>query len=87
MEALVSLLILGILLTTIVSIIRFSMIMTGNSINDAAAAQDLVNELMIEEYPSSNTGLLTLSIPGIMITAEHNVLYYSEDGITAFRPN
>jgi len=86
MEALVSMLILGILLTTIVSVIRFSMALTGNAVNDAAASQEIINDLIHENYPSGNTVELSFQSTTFDIDVRHNVVLYSTDDVTAFSP-
>jgi len=92
MEALVSLLILGILMTTITSVIRFSMVMTGTSIRNAVESQDVINDLMLErlaEYDTS-TGMIiftTVDNDSFDIDASHSVTLYSEDNIIAFYPD
>lgn len=88
MEAVVSMLILGILLTTVVSIIRFSLVMTGNSVSDATAKQDAVNTLITTDFAGTTKTLSFKSTtPGIMIDTSHSVTYLTEDGITVFRPD
>ena len=88
MEAVVSLLILGILLTTIVSIIRFSMVLTGSSVSNATSAQELINDLTFEDFTGTPSAAATLhfSSTNIDIQAEHSVEYNTEDGIIAFVP-
>ena len=91
MEAIVSLLILGILMTTIVSIIRFSLVMTGISLNEAAVAQTGFNDLIHEDYPSAPAVPLTFTLdfdnPFINIEASHNVILYNEENTLAFMPD
>ena len=60
MEAIVSLLILGILMTTLITIVRFSMTMTGNAINEAEDAQNAFNNLILENYTGAG-GTLTFT--------------------------
>ena len=67
MEAVVSLLILGILMTTLMTIIRFSMSMTANAINEAEEAQNAFNELIFEEYSEAG-GTLTFSTSAVSVT-------------------
>ena len=89
MEAIVSLLILSILLSTIVAIIRFSTVITATSLSNATEAQNTVNSLALEQYASEETPLLTFSFvstTGESVTATHNIYLSSEDTIIAFRP-
>jgi len=89
-EALVSLLILGMLMATIVSVIRFSMVMTGNTLADATAAQNEINNLKFDDYASNSgtfsSGALTLSNSAWNINAAHSIELYSDNGIIAFYP-
>jgi len=90
MEALVSMLILGILLTTVVSTIRFSLGVTGDSLRDADASQLISNDLstgnltggtqITVEFKYNNPTL------NMAINTTHDALYKEEDGIVAFRP-
>ena len=93
MEAVVSLLILGILMTTIVSIIRFSTVITGNSLSNADNAQELSNRLITEDYPADSISELNFSFtknepgtPEIFIETKHDVAFYQEEGLIAFHP-
>jgi len=86
MEALVSVLILGILLATVVSIIRFSMALTGHTLRDATVSQTEMNDLILDKYPQSKTGTLKFTSTDAEINAEHDIVYYSENGIAAFYP-
>jgi len=60
MEAIVSLAILGILMTTLVSIVRFSMVMTSSAMSRATEAQDGYNLLILENYAGTG-GTITFS--------------------------
>jgi len=81
MEALVSMMILGILMTTVVSIIRFSMVMTGRSLTDATGTQEAFNELILTTTGVSDELVFTITeiIPPsgatgtFSGTAKHNV--------------
>lgn len=88
MEAVASMLILSILLTTIVSIIRFSLAMTGESLADAEKSQDEFNELVLNKSDSSSEANLTFS-SDYPINATHSIdLHTDKDGnIIAFFPN
>jgi len=85
MEAIVSLLILSILLTTIVTIIRFSTSMTAKSIASADAAQDRFNTLILEDY-IGGVETITFTSDDADIEASHEVDLYNADGIVAFTP-
>jgi len=85
MEAIVSLLILGILMTTIVAIIRFSMVLTGNALSNASGAQDRYNALIHENYSGATVELTITSNLPYGIIASHNVIQ-SPDESTAFFP-
>jgi len=85
-EALVSVLILGMLLGTIVSIIRFSLALTGTTLRDATAAQTEINDLILDRYPAAAVGTLKFTSSNAPIDAEHGIVFYSDDGITAFYP-
>ena len=61
MESIVALMILGILMTTIVSIIRFSMVMTSSALSSSDEAQRDFNNLIHETYSTSTTGALTFT--------------------------
>jgi len=87
MEALVSVLILGILLGTIVSIIRFSLALTGSTLRDATEAQTEINDLILDQYPEATKGKLTFTSADADIDAEHEIVFYSDDGIAAFYPD
>jgi len=86
MEALVSVLILGMLLGTIVSIIRFSLAMTGTTLREATVAQTEINDLILDKYPSPSSGTLKFTSTNAAIEAEHGIVFYSENGVTAFYP-
>jgi len=90
MEAIVSLLILGMLMTTIVSIIRFSMAMTGDSIRDATATQIEMNNLKFDDFidtsGESSQGSLILRNVDLGIDAGHSVVLYTDNGVIAFYP-
>jgi len=89
MEAIVSLLILGILLTTVVTIIRFSTSLTSTSITAANEAQDRFNSLILEsfdEYSSSYEAIVTFASDSIDIEVSQDIIIYGEDGIVAFAP-
>lgn len=92
MEALVALLILGMLMTTIVSIIRFSSAMTVTFITGAADEQSIVNDLMLEDFAGRDTApmnfrLRSAATAPVVINASHQVLFTSEDNLTAFFPD
>jgi len=86
MEALVSVLILGMLLGTIVSIIRFSLALTGNTLRDATVAQTQINDLILDRYPSPGAGTLKFTSTDAEINAGHSIVFYSDSGVTAFYP-
>ena len=93
MEALVSMMILGILMTTVVSIIRFSMVMTGRSLANANGTQAAFNVLINTDFPGTPETLeFSLeSSPGtglFSVVANHGVIASSggEINATAFRP-
>ena len=85
MEAIVSLLIIGILMTTVISVIRFSMTMTGNSITRAEASQNDFNDIIFENY---NDNPSTILISADNIVATHNIFVSIDNNgeIIAFRP-
>ena len=64
MEAIVSLLILGIFMTTVVSIVRYSLVMTGMALSEATAAQTGFNQLIHEDFgsPPPTSVILTFSL-------------------------
>ena len=86
MEAVVSLLILGILLTTIVAIIQFSMVMTGNTLGTAEADQNSFNLLVQDGYDSSQAALVFTTNSDYDLNSGHSVFVHNEDGTVAFRP-
>jgi len=89
MESVISLLILGILLTTIVTVIRFSTSLTSASIIAANEAQNRFNTLILEnydEYPSSLIATVTFTADDVDIEASFDVVVYDEDGTIAFVP-
>jgi len=67
MEALVSLLILGLLITSLLSIIRFSLVVTGDSLRNAAETQRIFNELIhgvnTAYLPASTQVTFTITAP------------------------
>ena len=90
MEAVVSLLVLGILMTTIIGIIRFSMVITGSTLADATTSQNDFNRLMQEEYDAPVSGSLVFrpdgTIPGFF-EARHDIEVTNQvPGAFAFRP-
>ena len=87
MESLVSVLILGMLLGTIVSMIRFSLGLTGVTLRDATVAQTQINDLVLDRYPAPAAGTLTFSSTSAGIDAKHEIVFYSDSGITAFYPD
>ena len=88
MEAIVSLLILSILMTTIVSVIRFSMVMTGISIREATLTQNDMNNLRLEDLGASLSPVrLTFTSEDYsQIEAFHNIEFHAENNIVAFYP-
>ena len=95
MEAIVSLLILSILMTTLVSILRFSMAMTTSAISDASEAQIEFNALKINPAGTPVPPLIfTADLnhpdvlePPIKINAEHLVsLNIDVPNTVAFNP-
>jgi len=90
MEAIISLLLLAILLTTIVSIIRFSTSMTAASIINAETVQDRFNALILEDFDGYTTGETTVTFSSTDIpdvTATHSIVLYEEDGVIVFTPD
>ena len=86
METLVSMLILGILLTTVVSTIRFSLGVTGDSLRNAEESQTHMNNLVTGNFTTA-PHVLTFSSANITITGtKHNVKYIAEDGLVVFLP-
>jgi len=91
-EAIVSFVILGMLLTTVFGIIRFSLVMSGDSISDANADQAHVNELVLED-DSRWSAAVTAEIvfrsvdPALDIEAVHDIQLYDQDGMLAFIPD
>jgi Tfp pilus assembly protein PilV len=95
MEALVSLLILGLLLTTIVSIIRYSTAMTGQSMRVALIEQNTVNSLMLEDFTGRTTTTPDPELrfhatigttPSFALSVTHSVVFTTQDDLTAFYP-
>jgi hypothetical protein len=88
MEAVVSMLILGMLMTTVVSIIRFSLFLTGNTLDNASRAQERFNALIHETYDGTVVTLTfaTGSSSPFDISAEHEVTQ-SVDEEAAFKPS
>jgi hypothetical protein len=89
MEAVVSMLILSMLLTTIVSIIRFSMVMTGNSISSALHEQEYFNDLVQDNYENSEqVEIIILSVDGELpdgvINAKHDIEFNTSGDIAFF---
>ena len=98
MEAVVSMLILSMFITTIVSIIRFSLVMSGDSIRTANENQNVVNLLVQGEYDTSALSEITFysvdytsPFPDIEISATHDIeINVAVDGglnILAFKPD
>jgi len=96
METLVSLLIMGLLITALLSIIRFSMVITGDALRNAGQAQGSVNTLITNaNYTTAGTVTITI-VPaatnpsGLTLTGEtatQNVrLSADEDFAGAFIP-
>jgi len=92
MEAIVSLMILGILLTTLMTIVRFSMAITENAIEEAADAQVVYNVLINTEF-SGTGGTITFTpvtspgAPVFTINPSHAITISTADpDIIAFRP-
>ena len=86
MEAVVSLLILGILLTTIVSIIQFSLVMTGNTLGTAESDQNGFNLLVEDVYTSTPVEISFYTDSDHDLDATHLIILHNEDGTVAFRP-
>jgi len=90
MEAIVSLLILGILMTTIVAIIRFSMVMTGNFLREATQEQEDFNALLLGDYTGSPSEISFNSAdPDVNVSVTFDIEYYSDDeieNVIAFKP-
>ena len=91
MEAVVSLLILGLLMTTIVTIIRFSLVMTGNSIINAGKTQEEINNLIRDEYTNSVTTSIVFVSEDNTIIATHEIEFNTPGDddldIITFYPN
>jgi len=98
MEAIVSLLILGIMMTTLISIYRFSMVLTSTALSNANDAQVDVNDLLLENY-TGTAGEITFTpavspdapvgtVPPTFTTvASHDITISDEPpGIIAFMP-
>jgi hypothetical protein len=87
MEAIVSLLVLGILMTTIVAVIRFSMVMTGNSIREATVAQESVNDMILTSAGEERE--VIISINELDIEVSLITLFYEDTQrrILAFYPD
>ena len=98
MEIVVSLLIMGILITTIMTVIRLSLVMTGDSLSRAREAQVTFNDLILNNDGAYNGGtaelLFTITVvpfdpddtappPTYVI---HDVELSGDDNIVAFRP-
>jgi Na+-driven multidrug efflux pump len=95
MEALVSMLILGMLLVTVMAIIQYSMIQTAISSLEATEAQDRFNGLIIDEYDDEDDITVNFQAADLAqfdIDVTHdNVVQYTGDGladsdIVAFHP-
>jgi len=89
MEVIVSILIFTILLTTAVAIIRSSLVITGNMIADATAAQHSVNEFILDDAGLSESGEINFSFydsGGTAFFSSHTVDFAHENGILVFRP-
>lgn len=94
METLVSLLIMGLLITSLLSIIRFSMVLTGDSLSNATASQEIFNAMTHGDGDSYATGttelVFTLTSPLLNsdITATQGVHMSIEPEVpAAFIPN
>ena len=86
MEVIVSMLILGILMTTLFSIVRFSLALTGSSIAKAEETQNLLNKLSLDDYPDHETRKFYLESSDGVIKAMHDVEYFPDENLVAFRP-
>ena len=89
MEAIVSLLILGILMTSIVGVIRFSLVMTGNATRDATLAQEIINDFKLA--PTGGTPgemRFQFQVAGTTVVATHNIRVFEDDvyNFVAFHP-
>lgn len=97
MEAVVSLLILGMLMTTVLTMIRFSLALTGDSLTNARENQEEINNLIHDIYPnSSNTNVTFYSVisasdvPDGVISSAHVIVINIPDAgnqnVVAFKP-
>jgi len=69
METLVSLMIMGLLITSLLSIIRFSMVLTGDSLSNANASQEKFNALLhgTNYSPGTHNNLeIVIEMPGTL---------------------
>jgi hypothetical protein len=93
MEAVASLLILTILLTSIVYMIRFSLVLTGDTIVTASVAQEEINDIIRDDYGVGGgvtAQIIFDSECGLIYNAHHQIVIYSPVGdglnVIAFRP-
>ena len=92
MEAIVSILLLAILLTTITAMIRSSLNMTANIMQEAQRVQEeLINPAFLATIDPANLDAdevsFTFTASSIVMTASHDVLVFDNtDNISAFYP-
>ena len=85
MEVVVSLLIMGLLLTSIMSIIRYSLAMTGDALTRSRRAQDIFNSYIINDGIYSGTSV-DLTFTGWIVTDPEENPPKKEKLLTAEHP-
>ena len=86
MEVVVSILMFAMLLTTAATIIRFSLVITGDSLARATESQGVVNELVLDSF-TGTSGEISFYSSVINVVSSHEVVYLDADGFVVFRPS
>jgi len=55
-------------------------------LRDATEAQTEINDLILDRYPSPAAGTVKFTSTNAAIDAEHGIVFYSGNGVTAFYP-
>ena len=92
METIVSLVIMGLLITSLLAIIRFSLVLTGDALSNASVSQsgfnDLIHNVNYSGDPTTLTFTIHTLVPSDTSTAIQvvNMSLNTDDFPGAFRP-
>ena len=88
-EAIASMLILAILLTSVAAMIQTALRMSGEAVRDAAENQEAINNIILGHFDPANTrgAEINFTAPGIVASHEIEIYVDTTAGIIAFIPD